>query len=224
MKYIIANWKANKNSTEVQEWITNFTMQLQGNEMLMNKLQNNAVSLIICPPFPFIEMMKPLEKTAPNIKIGAQTVSAFVEGAYTGEVTAKSLNGMVNYAIIGHSERRSHFAETDETLAARVKNAKEQSIEPIFCIRGTEDAIPSGVTMIAYEPVEAIGTGMNMPSAQVSEKKKVFTLTQGCIFIYGGSVNDQSAQEYLINTDIDGLLIGGASLKPESFIAIASKA
>lgn len=210
--------------TEVQDWVTKFTMQLPTNEMLINKLQNNAVMLIICPPFNFIEALKPLEKIAPNIKIGAQTVSAFVDGAYTGEVTARSLAGMISHAIIGHSERRSHFAETDESLAARVKNAKEQSIEPIYCIRGTEDAIPSDVLFVAYEPVEAIGSGMNMPSNQVTEKKKLFQLPANSIFIYGGSVKEESAQEYLINSDIDGLLIGGASLQPETFIAIASKA
>jgi triosephosphate isomerase len=224
MKYIIANWKANKNMTEVQNWVTKFTMQLPTNEMLMNKLQNNAVMLIICPPFPFIEALKPLEKIAPNIKIGAQTVSAFVDGAYTGEVTAKSLAGMISHAIIGHSERRSHFAETDESLADRVKNAKEQTIEPIYCIRGTEDAIPSDVMIVAYEPVEAIGTGMNMPSNQVTEKKKLFQLPANSAFIYGGSVKEESAEEYLTNSDIDGLLIGGASLQPETFIAIAAKA
>lgn len=224
MKYIIANWKANKNMTAVQEWITNFTMQLQGNETLMNKLRQNEVSIIIAPPFPFLQMMKSLEDVTPNIKIAAQTVSAFVEGAYTGEVTAKSLNGLVSMAIVGHSERRAHFAETDESLATRVANAQAESIEPIYCIRGTEDAIPTTVKFIAYEPVEAIGTGMNMPSTQVSEKKKIFTLPAGAAFIYGGSVNDQTAQEYLTNPDIDGLLIGGASLKPETFLAIAAKA
>lgn len=210
--------------TEVQEWITNFSMQLQGNETLMNKLRNNELMLIIAPPFPFITLLKPLEDLTPNIRIASQTLSSFAEGAYTGEVTAKSLAGMVEYAITGHSERRSHFAETNEQLAQKVTNAQANTIQPIFCIRGADDTVPATVTMVAYEPVEAIGTGMNMPSTQVSEKKKLFTLPEKCIFIYGGSVNDQTAQEYLVNPDIDGLLIGGASLQPETFLAIAAKA
>lgn len=222
-KYIIANWKANKSYDEAQEWIAMFSSLIKEDSAVQEKLESDALHIIICPPAPFIFSLANAVSEMKNITIGAQDISAYEEGAYTGEVTVKSIEFGAGCTLLGHSERRSLFNETEETLAKKVALAKKYTIDPILCIRGTQDTIHEGVAMIAYEPVEAIGTGKNMSAAEVLEKKKTFTLPQDCIFIYGGSVNEQTCTEYLQSDEIHGLLVGGASLVPETFLGIIRK-
>lgn len=212
MKYFIGNWKANKNSQEVQKWADDFVKAYKPNE---------NITLGICPPAPFLSVLAWRLSQAKGVFVGAQTVSSVESGSYTGEVTAKSLEGTVRFTIIGHSERRKNFGEQDSDLAVKVAQAKKYGLEPIYCIRDEKDPIPEGVKFVAYEPVAAIGTGLNESLDKVLEMKKKMTLPAGCIFIYGGSVNEKNVHEYLSSDEIDGFLIGKASLDPAQFLAIS---
>ncbi len=212
MKYFIGNWKANKNYEEAGQWVQSFKAAYS---------PKDDVTIGICPAYPFLGFIQMEIGGLKNVFVGAQTVSSHEEGSYTGEVTAKSLVGTVRFTIIGHSERRKTFGETDADLARKVEQAKKYGIEPIYCIRDDRDAIPVGVKFVAYEPVAAIGTGQNESAEKVLEMKKKMTLPQDCIFIYGGSVNDKNVGEYLATPEIHGFLIGKASLDPEAFLKIA---
>lgn len=224
MKYIIANWKANKTLSETQEWISDFTTELTSDATLIEALQNNKVAIVICPPDVYLPILSTQLKTLPNLHIGAQNVSAYEKGAYTGETTATHLKDFATYTLIGHSERRSNFGETDEVISEKIKMAQAQALNPIHCVRGPDDVLFDGVTMIAYEPVEAIGTGKNMPAEEVVNKKNEMKISQSILFIYGGSVNEQSCVEYLQRPEIHGLLVGGASLLPATFLGIVRSA
>lgn len=215
MKYIIGNWKANKQFDEARAWIEQF------GKFDFSKLTEDS-QIIICPPYPFIAYYSEKIASLAHVSIGSQDLSRFDEGAYTGEITARSLSGIAKYAIIGHSERRSYFNESPDMLAEKAYKAKSAGIEPIFCVRGTDDPIPHGVKMIAYEPVAAIGTGQNEPVESIIAMKQKLKLTPDMAFIYGGSVNEKNSNVYLANPDIDGVLVGGASLDPIRFFEIAT--
>ena len=214
MKYIIGNWKANKNIKEVEEWANTFIMHYR---------PSDQITIGICPPSPFLQVLRDRLEKMQNVFVGAQTISSHESGSFTGEITAKSLAGMVRYTIVGHSERRKHFLETDSDLSAKVAMAKKYDIEPIYCIRDEKDPIPDGVRFVAYEPVAAIGTGQNESLDKVLEMKMKLKLPQNCVFIYGGSVNENNVNEYAASPEIHGFLIGKASLDPVSFLSIATR-
>lgn len=215
MKYILGNWKANKNFVEVKQWIYTFQREYRAHE---------DVTLGIFPPYPFISYVQGKLKDSRNVFVGSQSISSFEKGSYTGDVTATSLEGVAEYTIIGHSERRKTFGESDEQLAQKVTQALAHKIVPVYCVRDENDPIPAGVTMVAYEPVAAIGTGQNeLPEQTVAMKRKM-KLPHGCIFIYGGSVTEKNAADYFATGEIDGFLIGKASLDPKQFIQIAETA
>ncbi|MBI4008821.1 triosephosphate isomerase [Candidatus Roizmanbacteria bacterium] len=213
MRYFIANWKANKDLNEAFQWIDTF-IKLQ--------LNNGRVKVVICPPSPLLYPLKERIKNS-NIELGAQDISQFEEGKYTGEITAKTLKGLVDYSIVGHSERRKYFNEDYDTLSKKVLLAKKYDIEPIFCIRGVEDKIPQEVNIVTYEPVYAIGTGDNESPEIVLKVKKSLKLDEGKFFLYGGSVDKNNVESYLTTLQIDGFLVGTASLDPEEFFAVVKK-
>ena len=215
MKYILGNWKANKNFTEMKQWIYTFQREYRAHE---------NVTLGVFPPLPFISYVQGKLKDCRNVFVGAQTISSFEKGSYTGEVTATTLEGVASYSIIGHSERRKTFGETDAQLAEKVKQSLDHEIIPVYCVRDEKDAIPAGVRFVAYEPVAAIGTGQNEPPEQTIAMKKKMTLPKDCVFIYGGSVNEKNAFDYFATGEIDGFLIGKACLDPVQFIQIARAA
>jgi triosephosphate isomerase len=209
----------------------------------------NTVEIAVFPPFVHLECMK-----AAGITFGAQDMSAQADGAYTGDVSASMLADMgCTYVIIGHSERRQYYGETNQTVHAKAVKAIESGLLPIICIGETlaqrqadETAsviesqiaacIPINATgqniVIAYEPVWAIGTGLTATTAQISE---VHAQIRGLLekklaeaaflrIIYGGSVKPDNAQDILALQDVDGALVGGASLKADQFLAIAKAA
>ena len=120
MKYLIANWKAQMTFFQTQLWIQTFIQHIQEEQYVLSALENDQLAIIICPPFPFIHAVKEQLQEIPNIHVGAQTISSVEEGKYTGEVTAKALSGIADFAIIGHSERRSHFHETEQNLQQKI--------------------------------------------------------------------------------------------------------
>lgn len=212
MKYLIANWKANKTYGQAQEWINSF---------LKNDFTGieSRTEIIICPPFPFIVALHEKTVSLPFIKIGSQDISQFGSGAHTGEVTANILGGLIDYAIIGHSERRQNNNETDAVLTEKVSQAVANQIKPIFCVRNASDPIAGDISLLAYEPVESISTGNNKTVEEILTIKRQVRLS-GLPFLYGGSVNSGNAQGYLSHPEIDGLLIGAASLDSAEFYKI----
>ena len=215
MRYFIANWKANKTIDEALDWL---------DRLLKIPLRNERAKIIVCPAFHLLYPLRLKLKDYPFISLASQDVSAFESGSYTGEVTARSLQDLVEYAIIGHSERRKYFNETYELLTKKVFLAKKHQIEPIFCLRNENDPIPPGIQIVAYEPVYAIGSGNNEPIGKVLEVKQKLKLPKNAVFIYGGSVNKNNISSYLHCQEIDGLLIGNASLDAKEFHDIVNQA
>ncbi len=217
MKYFIANWKAHKDLNEVLAWWQTFS------DLLKNG-QNSEAEIIICPPFPLILSLKEKVAGFKNVHLGAQNISQFDEGPYTGEVGGKNLVNLAEYVIVGHSERRRNFGETDEMLARKTNLALKYNLKPIFCLENESQTIPPGVNMVAYEPVGAIGTGKNEPLEKVLAMKKRLPLNPTIPFIYGGSVDEKNISYYLASSEINGFLIATASLDPTRFYKIVSLA
>jgi len=212
MKYFIGNWKANKNLDEAKIWIDQF---------LKIYRPKPDSTVIVCPPAPFLTVIKQKISQTKNLKLGAQDISLYEQGAYTGETTVKSLAGLIDYVIIGHSERRKYFQEFNESIHQKIILAKKYQIEPVLCIRDQSDWLAeTGVKIIAYEPVYAIGTGVNEPVDKVIELKNKLNLSPDILYLYGGSINEKNVKNYLQSDKIDGLLVGGASLNPQSFYKI----
>lgn len=235
-KIVAGNWKMNMTNTEAIKLIND----------LKPLVQNKDVDVVFCVPA--IDIVKAVEETkGTNIKIGAQNLYFEDNGAYTGEISAPMLKDAgVEYVVIGHSERREYFAETDETVNKKVKKAFEYGIIPIICCGETLKQREQGITIdfvrqqikiafsgldkelakkaiIAYEPIWAIGTGVTASSEQAEE---VCAAIRKCIeeiyskevadvirIQYGGSVNAKNAAELFAKENIDGGLVGGASLK-----------
>ncbi len=217
MKYFIANWKANKNLNETQLWV---------NEFLKQKLTSTEIKIILCPPFPLLSPLKKMVEGQNNITVGCQNISIFEGGTYTGEVTAHSLESLVEYTIIGHSERKKHFHETDDDILKKYEILRKHNIEPIYCIAQMNTPYPSDLHFICFEPPEAISTGDGKGNNETLESilsaKQSLKVPSEMKFIYGGSVNKDNATEYLNSKEIDGFLIGGASLDPIHFYQIIS--
>ena len=240
-KAIIAgNWKMNKTPDEVRALV----------EELIPLVADAECEVVVCPPFvDLCPVSKAIKGT--NIHLGAQNIHWAKSGAFTGEISADMLKKFgVEYAIVGHSERRQYFGETDATVNMRAKAALENGITPIICVgesleqreRGeTDEFVASQVRgalegisaddarriVIAYEPIWAIGTGRTATAEMAEETITVIRKTLRSIFgndaaetvriQYGGSMNPQNAASLMAMENIDGGLIGGASLKAEDF-------
>ncbi len=213
-KWIVANWKSNKTLQESLEWL-----DVVGKALLSKNL--GEVKVVVCPTTVALgEMKHEIQVNNYPILLGAQNISPFGIGAYTGELPAELLKGIVDLTLVGHSERRQHFGETDEQVAEKVQLAQEAGLQTIVCVQGAETAIPEGSTVVAYEPVFAIGTGTpdtpDNANQVIGQIKQKFS---GPV-LYGGSVKAENVQSFLNQDQIDGLLIGGASLDPTQFITI----
>jgi triosephosphate isomerase len=242
-KIVAGNWKMNKS---LQDGIA-LASEV---EQLVSSLPGN-VEVIVAPPFLHLTEVK---KVVKKVAVSAQNCASELSGAFTGEVSAAMLNSAgIPYAIIGHSERRTYYGETDTILARKVKLALDNGISPIFCCgellaerekgiffevvkRQIEMALFSlsetefSRVIIAYEPVWAIGTGLNATPQQAQEMHKFIRDTikakfgdvaaQNTSILYGGSCKASNAGELFANPDVDGGLIGGASLQAQDFIGI----
>ena len=244
-KVIAGNWKMNMLPNETISMISEL-------EPMVKDTENEVV---LCVPYTDL-FYALLTAQGTNIKIGAQNMHFEEKGAYTGEISAKMLKSIgVEYVIIGHSERRQYFAETDETVNKKIKAAFANEIKPIVCVGETLDQRESGKafeiittqtekaldgltdeqvanTIIAYEPIWAIGTGKTATSEDANEAIKQIrekicqkygqNVAQRVIIQYGGSMKPSNAKELLEMSDIDGGLIGGASLKAADFSQIVN--
>lgn len=242
-KIVAGNWKSNKDWKSAQQLFTD----------LENKLGNyeGSTHVIVAPPALYLSGLSAAQK---KVSLASQNVSATAEGAYTGEITARMLQSTaINYSIIGHSERRSLFGETDEIIAHKVTQALEHNVRPIFCcgeqLQDRNNAIQFEVVynqlneailqrsaedikkvIIAYEPVWAIGTGVTASSEQAQEMHSNIRSWLAEVIskesasevsiLYGGSCKPSNADELFACQDVDGGLIGGASLNVDDFMAI----
>lgn len=184
------------------------------------------LKIVVCPPFSDIEEVRKtiLVGNFPML-VGSQDLSPFGEGAYTGEEPAKLLKEFVDLAIVGHSERRQNFGETDEMVAKKVKRALDNQIIPLVCVQSENTPVPDGCKLVAYEPIFAIGTGNPDTPENANQVARSLKQKHGqnLQVLYGGSVNSVDCRDFVAQENINGLLIGKASLDPQEFIAIVKK-
>ncbi|MGM8366110.1 triose-phosphate isomerase [Virgibacillus sp. W0181] len=243
-RVIAGNWKMNKTLAEAEAFM----------ESVVNDIRlDQHTEAIVCAPFPYLSNMVQIAENS-GIKVAAQTMHEEASGAFTGEVSPIMLRDIgVSHVIIGHSERREYFNETDETVNKKVIAAFDHGLAPIVCVGETlaqreandtnkvvghqvEQALRGlsrdqvGKTIIAYEPIWAIGTGKTASSEQANEvcafiRETVARLTtdetaEKVVIQYGGSVKPGNIKELLTQRDIDGALVGGASLEASSFLQL----
>ena len=240
---IAGNWKMTKTAKETKELLAE----------LVPLVADAACEVVVCVPFTDIAMAKRMTKKT-NIKVGAQNIHWAESGAFTGEISGAMLKELkVEYVVVGHSERRQYFGETDETVNKRVAAALAHRIRPIVCVGETLEERETGKTeevlfrqiteglkgfkskdfdkiVIAYEPVWAIGTGKTATKEEADEtigyirrtiaKKFSKNIAEKVRIQYGGSMNPKNASELMSMPEIDGGLIGGASLKAEDFAKV----
>ncbi|MFD1131463.1 MULTISPECIES: triose-phosphate isomerase [unclassified Paenibacillus] len=246
-KVIAGNWKMFKTVPEATSFI----------EAVKGKVEAEGVESVICAPFTNLPALVEAVKGT-NIKIGAQNLHFEDNGAFTGEISGGMLKDLgVDYVVIGHSERRQYFNETDETVNKKVHAAFRHGLTPIVCVGEkleereadqTKDvckvqteaafaglaADQAAQVIVAYEPIWAIGTGKSSTAQDANEViayirsiiKGLYNedVANAVVIQYGGSVKPANVAEYLGQSDIDGALVGGASLEPESYIALVQGA
>lgn len=244
-KIVAGNWKMNKSLQEANMLV----------EMIMPQVNDfDDVTKIIIPAFPYLHTVSRLVANKANFYVGAQNCHTNAAGAFTGEVSASMLSSVgCSYVLVGHSERRQYFKETDADFVLKIREALKNNVKPIFCIgetiyeRKTDNhfkAITEQLTavlkeftveefsqfILAYEPVWAIGTGETATSQQAQEMHAFIrnlvsdiydsAIANNVSILYGGSCNAQNAQELFACKDVDGGLIGGASLNADDFCKI----
>lgn len=241
-KIIAGNWKMNKTRDEALQFVYAVSEKLP---------HIDEVDSVVCAPFPLLRTL--CKRQGDNLRVGAQNMHYADSGAYTGEISADMLTTLgVTYVIIGHSERRAMFNETDETVNLKVKKAFEKGLIPILCVGETLEQREKGQEkqvvkaqleknleglnkndiehlVIAYEPIWAIGTGRTASAAQAEEmcayvrevvKDLYGTAADKMRVQYGGSVKVDNIKEILSMSNIDGALVGGASLKADDFVKL----
>jgi triosephosphate isomerase len=245
---VAGNWKMNKTVEEARSLV--FSMSLKLREI-------EGVDKVLCPPFPALVAVSALLQGT-DIGLGAQNLHWEESGAYTGEVAPNMVAEFCQYVIIGHSERRAYFGETDETVNKKVHAALAHDLTPIVCVGETEDEYESDQTgevvgrqisqgladvdpakaariIVAYEPIWAIGTGKASSGENANAVLADYIrpalanlfgddTAQAIRIQYGGSVKGNNADEFFSQPEIDGALVGGASLKADDFVAIVQAA
>jgi triosephosphate isomerase len=243
--YLAANWKMNKTVAEAAAFV----------DALLPRIAATQHDVVICPPFTALTAVVE-RRYGTAVKVAAQNMHEVESGAFTGEISASMLVELdVEAVILGHSERRQYFGETDEALARKVPAALAAGLEPILCVGESEEARDGGQTeavleaqlqadlagveradlagvVIAYEPIWAIGTGRTATPEQAEEAiafirdvvRQRGAAADELRILYGGSVKPDNAAELLGRDEIDGALVGGASLDPDDFAAIVEAA
>jgi len=242
--FVAGNWKMNTTATEAEQLVF---------EMLEKLDRIEGVEKILCPPFVSLVAVNMMLRGS-SIKLGAQNMYFETEGAYTGEISPLMLHELCEFVILGHSERRWYFGETDEIVNKKVKAALANKLKPILCVGErlaeneagkTEEVVNRQVTaalngiepvsnlVIAYEPVWAIGTGKAASGEQAAATIQFIrdvlaklwnkSIAQDLRILYGGSVTSANIAEFISHPEVDGALVGGASLKAEEFVSIVEQ-
>lgn len=212
----IANWKSNKTSDQAKEFFQKMKQDLSK----YSSLESNEV--VVAPSFTLLfECKNLIESENLPIELAAQNVSPFPPGAYTGEINARQLKELVKFVIIGHSERRTYFHESESDIENKIRESKEAGLKTVQCIQNEHQSIYGGADYVAYEPPSAIGTGNPDDPEHISE---IFSMIKrahpNTPLLYGGSVNPQNIQDFKSIEGLAGFLIGGASLDANSFISL----
>ncbi len=243
---VAGNWKMNASKEAVNTLVTG----------ILSGMADVNAKVIVCSPFPYLSQVEALAARS-TLNTGAQNLNIHPSGAHTGEVSADMIKDFgVEYVIVGHSERRSLYGESDQDVANKVKVAIDNDLTPLFCIGELLEERESGQTetvvarqiqavvdlcgieafrkiIVAYEPVWAIGTGVTATPEQAQETHAFIrsmlakfdqSIAQSTPILYGGSMNPANAKDLIACEDIDGGLIGGASLKAEDFLQICQAA
>jgi triosephosphate isomerase len=237
---IAGNWKMNTTLSEAIALVKKIRPGIEGVE---------DVEKVICPPFVSLAPLKGLLRES-GVKLGAQNMHFEEKGAYTGEISPLMLAELCEFVIIGHSERRHYFKETDEIIDKKLRAALKFGLKPILCVGETLEENEVGKTeevlkrqlgsakisaglVLAYEPVWAIGTGRAASGKQANDtigfirqfvaKQNGPEVAQGVRILYGGSVTAENIVEFIQQPEIDGALVGGASLKADEFISIVKQ-
>lgn len=254
-KFIAGNWKMFNDLEETHNFFEAFIPDLNKDTKITDAISNNSLEVAIFPTAFSLSTALNDAKNAPII-IGAQNACSDIEGAYTGEISPMHLaKAGVTHVILGHSERRKLFYETNSFLNRKVKRALEEGLKIVFCVGETMEERDAGVALamireefqvglagisakdiaekiiIAYEPIWAIGTGRTASPEDAQDvcrsiRKMIYGLyddekaASDTIILYGGSVKPENTKYLIAQPDIDGLLVGGASVKPEDFIQI----
>jgi triosephosphate isomerase len=242
--FIAGNWKMNTKLDEATSLVRAMLPELD---------KINSVEKVLCPPFISLAAVKELIKGT-SVELGAQNMYSEDKGAYTGEISPLMLIQLCDFVILGHSERRQYFAETDEVVNKKVKKAFDFGLKPILCVGeslkdnesgkteqiitrqvkgGLAGVSPMSQLVIAYEPIWAIGTGR---AATGKQANAAISLIRGILanlwnmdiakavrILYGGSVTSSNIAEFIAEPEIDGALVGGASLKANEFVSIVSQ-
>ncbi|RYC67625.1 MULTISPECIES: triose-phosphate isomerase [Spirosoma] len=243
-KIVAGNWKMNKTLEEAKALLSEVV------NMVKDEVTGD-VTVVLCPPALYLTTSRQYITAGGRVALGAQNCHEKASGAYTGEISAPMLQSIgVEYVILGHSERRQYFGETNAQLADKVNSALENGLTPIFCCGESRDLRENGdyigfvkdqltdslfhlsaetfaKVVIAYEPIWAIGTGLTASSAQAQDmhfeiRRHIAgqygdAIAQDITILYGGSANEKNAAELFAQPDVDGGLIGGASLKSREF-------
>lgn len=217
---IVGNWKMNKSLSQAVSFITAVAEPVA---------QYKKIEPIVCPPYPWLAVIDGLLRDS-SLQLGAQDVSAFKNGAYTGQVSAEMLAPHCQYVIIGHSERRRLCQETPDQINDKIKRALEVKLQPIVCISNLSEVEALAPILpltkhwvIAYEPLAAIGSGQATDPAQVKDMVHHIHRLVGknTTVLYGGSVTPDNIAQY--TTICQGALVGGASLDPQSFLQLCAQ-
>jgi len=217
-KFVVANWKCNP---------TTFAKAKQLFSLIKKGLKDvKKTEVIICPPSVYLKEIKKLQK---GMKLGAQNSCWEEKGAFTGEISPVTLKSLgCKYVILGHSERRKYFSENNALINKRLKSALRAGLKPILCIdsilqlkEGLKGVLKQKI-IIAYEPVWAIGTGKtpSFKQAKLFNNKIKKIVGEDVIVLYGGSVNSKNVKGFIAKSGFNGILAGGASLKPKEFVKI----
>ena len=240
---LIANWKMNKSVAESVSFV---------NQIIDPLSKINSVATVICPPFTSLSALS-RSIAGTHIKLGAQNVYFEIDGAYTGEISISMLKELCSYVIVGHSERRILFKENDLTINMKLRSVINNGLNPILCVgesiesrtkgeanqvigdqitKGLEKVTSLDNLIIAYEPIWAIGTGKSASSEIAQEMSQTIRnkindlygiISQKIPILYGGSVKSENIKDFVSQDDINGALVGSASLDPKSFVAIVSE-
>lgn len=222
--FIVANWKSNMTSLEANSWLKDFNIQ---------DLELIDKEIIICPPFTLLSDLKSyvIDHKLP-VKIGAQDISPLDKGAYTGGINGQQLKEFAEFVIVGHSERRKNFSESEEIVNLKIDQAFKSGLVVIVCVSNLEQvktlqekAKGNSQLVIAYEPLFAIGSGIaDTPENADQMARNVKNILGEIPVLYGGSVTSNNVGNFTKMPNIDGALIGKASLDPSEFLQIIKNA
>lgn len=215
--YILGNWKSNKTMEEARDWVQNFTPDLAG--------KTQDITLIVCPAFHHLTLFA---QHGARYALGVQDISPYESGAFTGAISAAMVKDLVTYTMIGHSERRKYFGETDEVVSEKVKRALDAGIRPIVCVSETHQAerlhalVPafSESGLILYEPLFAIGSGTSDTPEHANKAARLIHDIVPVPILYGGSVTHENVAGFVREEYLSGVGVGGASLDPKKFQAL----